>query len=229
MTGRNWTAALKGQALVCGLLGRALYACPDKVWLDYLIDEDVFAEAPLAADQPEVAGGLALLQGWSALNRGGLSARAFDEVVSDHTRLFVGPEKLLAAPWESVYADRDRLVFQAVTLQVRDWYGRFGLELAGNYREPEDHVGMEFGFLAHLSQLALRALEAGERGRFDELVQAQRDFLSQHPLRWVPKWCRQMDANARTDYYRGLARLARGVLKELGAAFEATAARGIIV
>jgi TorA maturation chaperone TorD len=229
MTARDWTAALKGEALFCGLLGRALYSYPDKAWLDFLIDEDVFANVPLAESQPDVAAGLTLLQAWSALNRGGLSERAFDAVLTDHTRLFVGPGKLLAAPWESVYFDRDRLLFQGVTLQVRDWYARFGLEIASGYREPEDHIGMEFGFLAHLSRLSLQALEAGDSARFEELLQAQRDFLSQHMLRWVPKWCREMDASARTDFYKGLARLARGGLKELGAVYEVTALRGMIV
>ncbi|MCC6473381.1 MAG: molecular chaperone TorD family protein [Burkholderiales bacterium] len=216
---------LQGEMLLCGLLGKALYAYPERAWLDQLIEQDVFVQAPVGTAQPDITAGLELLQEWSASNRGGLTDPDFEAIVSDHMQLFVGPGKLLAAPWASVYADRDRMVFQSVTNQVRDWYARYGLARAGNYREPEDHVGMEFGFLAHLTGLAIEALESGEARNIGVFLAARREFLSEHMTRWVPRWCREMESHARTQYYRGLARMSRGALQVLDPPGQAAGSR----
>jgi TorA maturation chaperone TorD len=222
---QNWPETLTGEMLVSGLVGRALYAPPDRVWLDSLVADGVFGEAPFGPRQRETAASLGSLQTWSAANRQGLSDAAWDALQSDHTRLFVGPGKLLAPPWQSVYADRDRLVFQLLTVKVNALYERFGLELASTYREPADHVGLQFEFLSHLGQLSLQALDEGNTAEFSELCKAQREFLRDHLVRWVPRWARDVDAHAQTEFYRGMARLACGVLRDLDAVFAVTAPR----
>ena len=42
------------------------------------------------------------------------------ELRDEYTRLFVGPDKLVAPPWESVYRGEDAMLFQEVTLEVRE-------------------------------------------------------------------------------------------------------------
>lgn len=126
-------------------------------------------------------------------------------------RLFIGPEKVLAPPWESVYFNDERNIFQEQTLQVRQWYRQFGLEPEKLHSEPDDHVGLEFAFLAHLARLALEALERDDTAAFDQYLDAQRRFLVEHPLQWVPLWATLVTENARTDFWRGVALLARGV------------------
>ena len=125
-----------------------------------MIAEDIFAEVPFASEQPDVIAGLNLLQQWSQANRGGISPDAFDAIRIDNTRLFLGPGKVLAAPWESVHFTEERLVFQQQTLQVRGWYSRFGLEVIKLHQEPDDHIGLELEFLAHLANLGLQSLES---------------------------------------------------------------------
>ncbi|HKZ83677.1 MAG TPA: molecular chaperone TorD family protein [Anaerolineae bacterium] len=211
----DWAAILSGEALVCGLLSRALYSYPERAWLQSLVDEGVFAESPLGDRQPDVSGGLTLLQTWSQAHRGGLSDEAFDGLCAGYTRLFIGPGKVLAPPWESVYFNEERLTFQEQTLQVRAWYRRFGLEAEKLHNEPDDHIGLELSFLAHLAQLALDALERQDQPAVDELLEAQRRFLSEHLLRWAPAWCDQVAQHARTDFFHGIALLTKGALKEL--------------
>jgi putative dimethyl sulfoxide reductase chaperone len=214
-TSQDWVERLTGEILFCGLLSKALYTYPEKAWLNDLIAQDVFAEVPFGVGQADITVGMEILQKWSAENRGDVFDQAFDTLEADYMHLFVGPGKLLAPLWESVYADEERMLFQEVTLQVRAWYLRFGLQTANLYHEPDDHIGIEFGFLAHLAQLSLQALQAGDNRQFDALLQAQRDFLGEHMLRWVPVWARDVQADARTGLYRGLAHLACGALKEL--------------
>ncbi len=216
----DWASILAGEALVFGLLGKLWFEYPERVWLQSLADETIFDEIPFGAEQPEVAAGLALLQQWSRDHQPARLNGSFDDLRADYTRLFIGPGKVLAPPWESAYFNEERLTFQAQTLQVRNWYRRFGLESVKLHSEPDDHAGLELAFLAHLAKLGLTALEQGDEARLAETLEAQRQFLAAHPLRWIPAWCNQVAAQANTDFYRGVARLTRGALAELASVLE---------
>lgn len=207
---------LTGEMLLFGLVGQAIYQYADRQWLESLAAQDIFSEAPFAGENPDVIAGLEQLQAWSAANRNGMTDETFDDLRAEFTRLFAGgPGPVQAPPWESVFFSRDRLVFQQETLEVRGWYGKFGLELVNKYQEPDDHIGIEMGFIAHLAQLALAAEEAGDAARREELLQAQSGFLSDHLLRWGPVWAGLVLKYARTPFYRGLAYLTRGALTEI--------------
>jgi putative dimethyl sulfoxide reductase chaperone len=198
-----------GQALFFGLLGRLLYTLPDREWYTTLFTEGVFEEAPFAEDQPDVQAGLALLRAFGE----SFSTETFEDLRADYTRLLVGVGKVVAPIWESVHFGEDRMVFQEQTLQVRAWYARFGLEAENLHHEPDDHLGLELSFVAHLAQLAAQALAAGNEEQAEALIAAQRDFLNEHPLRWAYQWCDLVDENARTGFYQGLSRLVRGALR----------------
>lgn len=215
----DWPTALMGETLVCGLLNKALYEYPDRVWLQALIDEEVFAQAPFAEQQPDVIAALSALQTWTAHPDSSPSA-LFDDVRADYTRLFIGLDRVLAAPWESVYFNDERLLFQVQTQQVRQWYLRYGLESENLHKEPDDHIGLELGFLAHLAQRGLQAIDQNDPAAFEDALAAQRGFLAEHLLKWASAWCDQVLAHAQTEFYRGIALLTRGVLTELASIFD---------
>jgi TorA maturation chaperone TorD len=124
----DWQEILTGEMLLLSLLGRIVFAYPEeeeRKWLQSLIDEDVFSEAPFAAKKEETKAGLNLLKKWE---ENGLTDESFEHMQADYMRLFIGPGKVIAAPWESVYFNEDRMTFQVQTLDVRNWYRRFGLE-----------------------------------------------------------------------------------------------------
>lgn len=204
--------ALLGESLLFGLLGRALYNQPDKNWLDSLIAEDVFSELPFGADQPESKRGQELLQNWGQANAKGISEESFKELNTDHTRLFVGAGKVLAPPWESVYFNEDRMIFQEQTLDVRNWYRRFGLEPENLHREPDDHIGLEMTFVAYLAELTLKVLDEQNEDKYKLLYEAKRQFLSEHLLKFGPAWCALTNEHAKTDFYQGLSYLTLGAL-----------------
>ena len=219
-TNKDWGTILTGEKLLFGLLGKILYAELDKPWLQSLIDEDVFSEVPFGGELSETAAGLELLQKWTHENNAGLSDKSFDGLRADNMRLFVGVGQVLAAPWESVYFNDGRMVFQEQTLQVRDWFRRFGVETEKLHKEPDDHIGLELSFLAHLATLGLQAIEAKDDNKFEEIVEAQRRFIVEHPLKWVPVWCKLVEEKANTDFYRGLAMLVLGALFSLAKILE---------
>jgi putative dimethyl sulfoxide reductase chaperone len=211
----EWQETLAGEMLLLSMAGRIFYTYPDKeerTWLQSLIDEDVFAEAPFAAETEEAQTGLRLLQEWG---KNGLSDESFENLQADYTRLFIGPGKVIAAPWESVYTGKERLTFQEQTLDVRYWYRRFGLEADKIHREPDDHIGLELLFLSHMATKGIQALKTKDDPHFEELLSAQKEFLQKHLGAWALTWCGLVEKNARTDFYKGLASLLRGALSEL--------------
>ena len=194
--------------MLLNLLGKILYSLLDRDWLQSLYTDEVFAEAPFAIGQPEVAEGLALLRHWGGLP-GAVNESSIQDLNVDSTRLFYGPGRVLAPLWESVHFTEERLVFQESTLDVRRWYQRFGLEPENLHKEPDDHIALEMAFIAHLASLGVQALEIGDQDGCEELLQAQREFASLHLLRWAPLWCQQVIENAQTDFYRGIAMVTR--------------------
>lgn len=210
----DWKLTLVGEQLVFGLLGKILFEYPERDWYQTLAEEAIFEDIPLAADQPDVQAGMTLLSGWHQKTAGGLTEEQFEELRDDYTRLFIGPGKVLAPPWESPYIQKERVIFQVETLKVREWYQRYGLESVKKYKEPDDHIGLELAFAAHLASLGLAALEQNDQGEFENLIAAQKQFFAEHPLKWVAGWSRLIEEHARTDFFKGIALITKGVLAE---------------
>lgn len=208
------TVQLTGEKLLFSLLGKILYSEIDKKWLQTLIDENLFAESPFAESQSEVQIGLDLLQNWSRENASGISDSSILDLRADYTRLFVGVGIVLAPMWESVYFNDGRMTFQEETLQVRNWFKRFKLESEKLYQEPDDHLGLELTFVAYLAQLGLQALEQNDAKLVQEALDAQRDFLNEHLLRWAFKWAKLVNEYSKTNFYRGISHLLSGALTE---------------
>jgi len=210
----QYVSDLTGEMLLFGTLSKVLYASPQKEWIQSLMAEKVFDEIPFGAGQADAARGLSLIQNWNSAVWDKDPSAAFSDLETDYLNLFIGAGKVLAPPWESVYSSEERLVFQEETLQVRAWYRRYGLQSEQLYHEPDDHIGLELSFLAYLSQMALTALDQENEAVFSRLLGDQHAFLTEHPLRWTQAWCDLVNQHARTDFYRGVALLVNGALKE---------------
>jgi TorA maturation chaperone TorD len=207
---------LTGEMLFYSLIGKILYTYPERDWLSTITQENIFAESPLEiSGQSDMQAGLNRLHAWEIGKEGGLSEDEFSDLLEDYTRLFIGPGRVLAPPWESVYFNDERMVFQQQTLQVREWYRRFGLQAESLHREPDDHIGIELAFLAHLTQLGLQALERGDEIGLSSLLEARSEFMQGHLLQWGPRFCGLVLKESRTDFYQGVALLLRGKLSEI--------------
>ena len=115
-----------------------------------------------------------------------------EEAKDEYTRLFIGPVSLVAPPWESVYGQKDAMLFQESTLEVRNTYRQFGLLPEGYPRVADDSLALELHFMALLAQ---RSLDAFYAGKYDDLaadLSGSADFLKKHLLAWVPKFLERM-------------------------------------
>ena len=89
-----------------------------------------------------------------------------EEAKDEYTRLFIGPMSLVAPPWESVYGQKDAMLFQESTLEVRNTYRQYGLIPEGYPHVADDELTAD--------------------------LTGSSDFLKKHLLVWVPKFLERM-------------------------------------
>lgn len=134
---------------------------------------------------------------------------AVERCAIEYTRLFVGPPRPAAAPWETAHravADgADSTVgFGQATFEMRELLRNAGLQLCNENRQYEDHMGIE---LLLLSELCRRAAAS------DGLAAAEASaFAADRPAAWV-EGLRSAAAEAVPDgYYAGLLGVAAALL-----------------
>ena len=121
----------------------------------------------------------------------------------EFTKLFVGPPKPAAAPWESANGPVDSHVgFGEATFAMRERLRALGLELCNENNQYEDHVGIE---LLYLSELCRRASEkpSGAAARDAAAPDAEEiaSFIREHPLVWVPRLREKVAASQPEGYF----------------------------
>ena len=131
----------------------------------------------------------------------------------DYSDLFVGPDKLLAAPWASVYLTEEQINCGQPTQWVKAFYREFGIEIDTGETEPEDHIGLMFAFMAHLTQEALTAAEANDQS-IEPWISGCRAFLENHMLTWAPRFLEWVQEQAKTDFYKDGSRLCQLTLQQ---------------
>jgi TorA maturation chaperone TorD len=204
--------------LYYAFLNRVFFEKPERAFIDKLITGEVMHAFPLSSEQSLEHEGKQALQAFVAANAGGLSEATFEALKKDYQRLFVGPGHLPAPPWESVYRSHEHLVFEKQTLDVRRWYARYGLQAPKLNKEPDDHIGLEFAFLLHLTTLVLQY--QADQETCDALLQAKRAFIEEHLVQWAPSFFQAVSKHAATDFYRGLGYLGSAILDEVASDFE---------
>lgn len=134
----------------------------------------------------------------------------------EYTKLFVGPGKLPAPPWESVYVCGEDLLFQQSTLAVRQAFRAAGYRASGYPHEADDHLAIELHFMATLAEDAKRACEKHDDERLRLALSRQLVFLSEHLNAWLPAFVQRLREQAPSSlgaFYPEFAALAAEVCK----------------
>lgn len=127
-----------------------------------------------------------------------LSKEEMKEAEFDFNRLFVGPQRLLAPPYASVYLSEDRLIMQQETLEVRKIYAMLGLQVGEINHIPDDFLGYELYFLSAV-------LDMVTKGK-DDVAEAAKElyysFLQDHVMNWAGKHFDRVAEQAATEFNR---------------------------
>lgn len=141
------------------------------------------------------------------------SEESIEKAASEYTRLFIGPMKLPAPPWESVYVTKERLIFQEITLQVRQCYLKYNFLPVRYHSEADDHLALELDFMYNLSTLIETAYQEGNLNKTHEILKDQKTFLDEHLLAWAPLFVSHLENSTMHPLYLGLVSILKEFLK----------------
>lgn len=125
----------------------------------------------------------------------------------DYARVFLGAGtacKDPVSPYESVYTGEERLLMQGARDEMLESLASEGLAIEDSFNMPEDHISFQLQYMARLLD---RESESWQEGRLDEAVAASEKserFFNSHLMNWIPTFCNEATAMARTSFYRGL-------------------------
>ena len=131
------------------------------------------------------------------------------EIHLEYNRLFIGPSKLPAPAWGSVYLDPENVIFGIETLELREWMRASGVNMTLAEKEPEDQFGLML-MMAAFCTVSDNCSEA-----------AVRKLLEHHLLPWAYRFLDQFEEGAGTgSFYASLAQLTRITLLDWQQRFE---------
>ena len=129
----------------------------------------------------------------------------------DHAKLFVGPYKLLAPPYGSVYLENGKLMGDS-TMHVKNLYGEEGLEFV--LKETPDHIAVELEFMYFPINKAIAAQDKSDQNEDRCCQQKQRSFLAGHLGQWVPTFAAKVEEAVQTEFYRTLGNVTRRFIED---------------
>lgn len=127
-----------------------------------------------------------------------------EDTALEYTHLFIGPGRLPVYPWESVFRSEDSILFTQKTLEVRNAYYNAGFRPTLSPHIADDHIALEFGFIATLSHQACVAYEEHNDAAFDAILTHTKTFIDQHMLKWVPSYMHKVIALGQFPVYSAI-------------------------
>lgn len=113
----------------------------------------------------------------------------------EYADLFLNAGDNPVFPYESFYADREPTLYGEPLFLMREILKKNGLHKDPEYPEPEDHVSIQFDFLAELN----RREAAGDK----KAAETRRDFGRRH-IAWRTEFCAVLHSADKSGFYKAL-------------------------
>ncbi|MFQ6016214.1 MAG: molecular chaperone TorD family protein [Anaerolineae bacterium] len=137
----------------------------------------------------------------------------WQELSLTYNRLFFGPGRPVAPPYESVYRDRCGLVMGEPAARVAQLYAEEGLSLSAESKELPDQLSVELEYMAYLTISEAEAWQKGDTEKARNYLSKEVAFLTEHLGRWISLFCNQIEAGTDHPFYTSLARLTRSYIE----------------
>ncbi len=189
----------------------ACFKAPATAELLSLLREETITSAVAEVAGPEVAAEITAA----------VEAADLDELRWDYNNLFLVPAGQYLTPYESVYRGRyqdekgrARLggLNGSETQEVAAFYRSWEVEVDQDRHLIPDFAGVELDFLRLLTTREATAWEGDDTAAARRLLDAERTFLLDHVVRWLPELCGNMAELATQPLYAAVARFARAFL-----------------
>jgi TorA maturation chaperone TorD len=192
-------------------LSRVYLEEPNKDFINIVMSNGFLSSFPYKKENEQIQVGITLVNKNLSKMKESLN---LDDLITDYTHLFIGPDKLPSPPWESVYRGEKRLVFGDHTIQVRRAYQEYNLLPERLNQEPDDHIGYELDFMYHLNEKIIRRLKKGDMPTVKKMLVSQKNFLNEHLGKWIADFTADVEKNAWSDFFKGFAKILLGFIKQ---------------
>lgn len=163
--------------------------------------EDKFAELNLDQDYSEQ---------FTSLKESLKDYSRLEELLVEYSKLFLGPDKLLAPPYGSYYLD-DKETIGESTREIIKIYEKLDLEISDSFQELPDHIALELYFMAFL---ASQKTNLDEEPEIENLYKWQEMFLDKYILSWTDKFIAKIRNNFNSSYYLAMADILEAFLNQ---------------
>jgi TorA maturation chaperone TorD len=138
--------------------------------------------------------------------------KALTDLAAEYAGLFLGLWSKPVYLVESVYLGKEHLLYEEPYHEIVEAYRSLGFAKDEGSPEPEDHLAVEFEFMATLCRWTSKTLEQNDIGNALTYINLQKEFLSDHIMRWVPEVCEKLVEATNSGYFLGLAHLTDGFI-----------------
>ena len=126
-----------------------------------------------------------------------------EQMKVDYAALFVGPFELPAAPYGSVYLDKNKRIMGDSTMAVLQLYRQAGLKV--DVRDAPDHIAIELEFMHYLYSLEAEAVQDGDREKEISMASLRVHFLNTCLVPWIHSFCQSIKKGTNNLFYVNLA------------------------
>ncbi|MGA1863265.1 molecular chaperone TorD family protein [Deferribacter thermophilus] len=124
-----------------------------------------------------------------------------EELRVDYAKLFVGPFKLLAYPYGSVYLEEEKLLNGITTKEVEKLYLRANLELSDVKNVTADHIAVELEFISYMAH------KLSENSNDNESLEILSEFIEKYYRPFASQLSKDIIKNAETEFYKNIGKM----------------------
>lgn len=141
-----------------------------------------------------------------------------EDLAADYAKVFLAAGDATgkaAFPYESVYVDMRHQIGGSKQMQMHALYLARGWEPDPSvYRTMEDNVGLILEYMGILCSELKEKLTAENQAAAKSLLEEQREFVRQHLANWVPSFAADVVRYAERGFYKGIAKITSGFIRQ---------------
>lgn len=135
--------------------------------------------------------------------------RNFDitQLKIEFTRLFVGPFGIPAPPYGSIYLENERKIMGDSTMDAKNRYEKFGLEMSEKFKDVPDHISVELEYMFFLIFKEVESIKSSDPENVQVYISEQKSFLQNHLNMWIPDFTNCVSKFSENLFYINLSKL----------------------
>jgi TorA maturation chaperone TorD len=141
-----------------------------------------------------------------------------EELAVEYTRLFLGPGKHIS-PHESIHHERGDADWGrhwgADTVKFKKFVETLGLKFKDENRLTRipDHISVEFEMMQKVIEKEAEEWEKGSKEGALYILKAEKMFIEDHLIQWIPQFCEKVISVAEQSFYREMAKITKSFVE----------------